>query len=205
MRGLYLLTRETADDARLRGTVRAALEGGAMLVQYRDKSRDAVRRRVQASSLLALCREFLVPLIVNDDVALARAVGADGVHVGRDDASLAEARAALGPAAIVGVSCYDDLDRANDAAANGASYVAFGSFFASPTKPGARRASPSLLADARHLAVPKVAIGGLTPDNAAALVAAGADLLAVSSAIFDAPDPRAAARAFAALYQRTPT
>jgi thiamine-phosphate pyrophosphorylase len=127
------------------------------------------------------------------------------VHVGRDDASLAEARAALGPAAIVGVSCYDDLGRAAEAAASGASYVAFGSFFASPTKPGARRASPSLLADARHLAVPKVAIGGLTPDNAPALVAAGADLLAVSSAIFDAPDPRAAARAFAALYQRTPT
>lgn len=205
MRGLYLLTRETADDAGLRRTVRAALEGGAMLVQYRDKSRDAVRRRVQASTLLALCREFLVPLVVNDDVALARDVGADGVHLGREDAALAEARAALGPTAIVGVSCYDELGRAEEAAAQGASYVAFGSFFASPTKPGARRAPPALLAAARQLALPKVAIGGLTPDNAAALVAAGADMLAVSSAIFDASDPRAAARAFAALYQRNPT
>ncbi len=200
-RGLYLLTRETDDDAALAATVGAALEGGAVLVQYRDKSRDSARRARQARALVALCAARDVPLVVNDDIELAHAAGAAGVHVGRDDAPLALARAALGPGAIVGVSCYDALASAEDAVAAGASYVAFGSFFASPTKPGARRAPLALLAAARHLIVPKVAIGGITPDNAAALVAAGADLLAVSSAIFDARDPRAVAQRFASLYK----
>ena len=197
--GLYLLTRESGDDAALLATVRAALDGGAVLLQYRDKSGDSPRRVRQAQALRALAAEYRVPLVVNDDVALARAVCAAGVHLGRDDVPLAAARDALGPDAIIGVSCYDSLARAEDAVRGGASYVAFGSFFASPTKPGAARAPLALLAAARALPLPKVAIGGITPENAAALVAAGADLLAVSSAIFDAPDPRGCAHALASL------
>ena len=203
--GLYLLTRETHDDDALAAVVDAALDGGAVLVQYRDKSRDAARRLRQARRLAALCAARGVPLVINDDLALARESGAAGVHLGRDDGPPGAARAALGAGAIVGVSCYDALGNAEAARREGASYVAFGAFFASGTKPGARRAEPALLAAARALPLPKVAIGGITPDNARVLVDAGADLLAVCAAIFDAPDPRATARAFAELYESPPT
>ncbi|HVF33882.1 MAG TPA: thiamine phosphate synthase [Candidatus Saccharimonadia bacterium] len=202
-RGLYLLTRETRDTAALLATVRAAIDGGAVLVQYRDKSNDAASRSAQARALVALGHATGVPILVNDDVSLARECGAAGVHLGRDDVPFDEARRALGPGALIGVSCYDTLERAQDAARHGASYVAFGSFHASPTKPGAVRAVPSLLEAARGLPVPIVAIGGITPENGAALVAAGADLLAVSSAVFDAPDPRAAAFALTSLFHGT--
>ena len=200
LRGLYLITRESSDDAALLAVVESALAGGAALVQYRDKSRDAARRLRQSRALVALCASRGVPLVVNDDVSLARDSGAAGVHLGRGDATPRAARATLGADAIVGVSCYDSGSHAEDAVRGGASYVAFGAFFASGTKPGARRAEPALLVAARALPVPKVAIGGITPDNAHALVAAGADLIAVCGAIFDAPDPRATARAFTALY-----
>ena len=199
-RGLYLVTRETEDDATLLRVVGAALEGGAAAVQYRDKSSDATRRARQAAALVALCAGHRAPLIVNDDVELARNVGAAGVHVGDDDATLAVARASLGTDALIGVSCYADFARAEAAAAAGADYVAFGSFFASPTKPNARRATPDLLARAASLALPRVEIGGITGDNARALIDAGADLVAVISAIFDADDPRAAAQRIGALF-----
>jgi thiamine-phosphate pyrophosphorylase len=202
-RGLYFLTRETADDAALLAAAGAALDGGATLLQYRDKSGDPARRLRQACALVALCDAFGVPLIVNDDAALARDAGAAGVHLGRDDVPVAAARTLLGGGAIIGVSCYDTLERAFDALRDGADYLAFGSFFASPTKPGAPRADPALLGTARALPLPKVAIGGITPENAGSLVAAGADLVAVSSAILDAPDPRAAARAIASLFDGT--
>jgi thiamine-phosphate pyrophosphorylase len=199
-RGLYWVTRETADTAALMGIADAALRGGARLVQYRDKSTDATRRRTQAQALVAACRTASVPLLINDDVELALSSGAAGVHLGEHDGGIADARARLGPHALIGVSCYDSLERAKALAAQGADYLAFGSFFASPTKPGARRAQPALLREAARFGLPRVAIGGITLANAGDLVAAGADLLAVVSAVADAADPRAAARAFTALY-----
>ncbi|ROR34793.1 thiamine phosphate synthase [Inmirania thermothiophila] len=201
--GLYVLTDGAlTPGARLLPAVAAAIRGGARLVQYRDKGGDARRRLEEATALAALCRRAGVPLVVNDDPALARAAGAAGVHLGADDPDPAEARRLLGPQALVGVSCYDSLARAEEAAAAGADYVAFGSFFPSRTKPAARRAPPALLQRARaRLALPLVAIGGITPDNGAALVAAGADLLAVVHGVFGAADIEAAARRYAALFE----
>ncbi len=200
--GLYAITAETADTARLLAQVEAALAGGVAAVQYRDKSTDVARRHEQANELAALCRRYGAPLIVNDDLRLADLAGADGVHLGRDDGSVREARLILGPGKFVGASCYQSLDRALAAQAEGADYVAFGSFFPSPTKPDAGRASPELLrAAAAVVRVPLVAIGGITRDNAPALLDAGADSLAVLSAVFEAPDIRAAARDLNQLFE----
>lgn len=197
--GLYAIT-----DARLGNSdalvdsVGAAIAGGATVIQYRDKGDDITRRLTEATHLQDLCNASAVPLIINDDIDLAVAVGAAGVHLGRDDLSVAEARARLPSESIVGCSCYDRFDLAKNAAAAGADYVAFGSFFPSPTKPDAVRASPELLRRARReLALPTVAIGGITPENGAALVAAGATWLAVITAVFAAADICQAARAFA--------
>ena len=198
-RGLYLLTPDRTDSARLRDAVDAALAAGVALLQYRNKAADIALRREQLAMLGPLCRRHGVPLIVNDDVALALDCGAAGVHVGEHDAGVAQARATLGPDAIVGASCYDDPARAQAAVRDGASYVAFGAFFPSATKPLARRATLDLLRT--PCAVPKVAIGGITADNARPLLAAGADLLAVVSDVFDAPDPAAAVRRYAPLFQ----
>jgi thiamine-phosphate pyrophosphorylase len=181
--------------------VAAAISGGARLVQYRDKSTDAAKRRAEAAALLALCQSHGVPLIINDDVELAVAIGADGVHLGRDDPEVEAARRRLGPGPLVGVSCYDRFELALAARAAGADYIAFGSFFPSTTKPGAVRASDALLGRARReLGLPVVAIGGITPENGAALIAAGADMLAVIHAVFGAADVRAAASALARLF-----
>ena len=195
-RGVYLLTPDEPDTRLLVSRVAGALRGGVAWLQYRNKLADAALRATQASALQALCLAHDVPLIVNDDVALARDIGAAGAHLGEDDGDIAAARALLGPRALIGASCYDRLDLARRATAAGASYVAFGAFFASPTKPNARRASLRLLHDAAALDVPRVAIGGITPDNARSLVAAGADLVAVISGVFDAPDPAAAVAAY---------
>ncbi|MCD9030674.1 thiamine phosphate synthase [Luteimonas sp. Y-2-2-4F] len=198
-RGLYLITPDEPDTARLLARVAAVLPHARWL-QYRNKAAGARLRAEQAAALLPLARAAGVPLIVNDDAALAARIGADGAHLGEDDGDPARARALLGPGARIGVSCYDDGARAVRAVAAGADYVAFGAFFPSATKPGARRAGPGLLAAAAALGVPRVAIGGITPDNAPGLVAAGADLLAVISGVFDAPDPPAAARAYLAAF-----
>lgn len=195
-RGLYAITPDERDTARLLARVRAVVDAGACWLQYRNKTADDRLRREQASALLPLCRAAGVPLIVNDDWRLAAAIGADGAHLGADDGELGEARAALGSDALLGASCYDSLERARDAVTRGANYVAFGAFFPSPTKPHARRACPTLLQASAALGMPRVAIGGITPDNGRALVAAGADLLAVISGVFNAPDPAAAARAY---------
>ena len=199
LRGLYVITEDRAlgaEEARV--AVHAALRGGASLVQYRDKSDDRQCRLATATALQTLCAHFQVPLLINDDVDLACAVGADGVHLGRDDMAIEYARARLPAGSLIGVSCYNRFDLAQRAAAGGADYVAFGSFFASPTKPQAVAATPDLLRRARtELSVPTVAIGGISPENGAALVRAGADMLAVISAVFAAPDIAAAARAFA--------
>lgn len=197
-RGLYAITNGPRDD--LLPAVRAALEGGAAILQYRDKTHGAGRRLREARALKAMCAEFDVPLIVNDDVQLAHASGAAGVHLGENDPDTAAARAVLGSDAIIGVSCYDSLQRARDAAGAGADYLAFGAFFPSVTKPGARHASPGLLRDAKTLGLPQVAIGGVTPENGGSLIEAGADFLAVVSGVFCASDIRAAARQYAGLF-----
>jgi thiamine-phosphate pyrophosphorylase len=201
--GLYAITPQCADTAALLDKVRQALLGGARAVQYRDKSHDVALRFEQASELLALCRDFAVPLIINDDLRLADLTDADGVHLGRDDVSLREARLILGWDKIIGVSCYNELSLARAAQDGGANYVAFGSFFASPTKPDAVPAPLDLLRQAkRELRLPLVAIGGITPDNAGLLVGAGADALAVITAVFDSPDIRAAATGFSKLFSQ---
>jgi thiamine-phosphate pyrophosphorylase len=197
-RGLYVITDGPRPD--LVEVVAKALAGGARLVQYRDKSADDTRRLSEASALQALCTAHGVPMIINDDVALALAAGASGVHLGEDDGDLAAARAVLGPDAIIGVSCYDSLERARELAAAGADYLAFGAFFPSPTKPHARRASFELLRQAAALGLPRVAIGGITPDNGQPLIDAGADYLAVISAVFGDPDVQGAAARFAQLF-----
>jgi thiamine-phosphate pyrophosphorylase len=200
-RGVYLITPDEADTARLGERLAAVLPAGPALLQYRNKSADAALRREQAAMLLPLCRAAGVPLVINDDWRLAAELGADGAHLGADDGELAQARAALGPGALLGASCYDDLGRARRAAASGASYLAFGAFFTSGTKPLARRADPALLRDSAGLGLPRVAIGGITPDNARSLVAAGADLVAVIGGVFDARDPAAALRALRDCFQ----
>jgi len=191
--GLYAITPERGDAGALVAAVRDAIDGGARVVQYRRKALVPAVRQAEAARLAALCRERGVLFIVNDDPALAVAVGADGVHVGEDDADLAAARACVGPDALVGVSCYNELPRAHRAVAAGADYVAFGSLFPSSVKPGARRASLDLLRSARDLGVPVVGIGGIDASNAASVIDAGAAAVAVISAVFDADDVTAAA------------
>lgn len=201
LRGLYAVTGEVSSPEELVDRAARAIHGGAVLVQYRDKSNDTARRQREAAALLELCRSTSIPLIINDDVALARVIGADGVHLGKDDAPLAKARAALGQEALIGVSCYNSLGRALQARDAGADYIAFGSFFPSSTKPAAVRAAPDLLRAARsRIDLPIVAIGGITPENGAQLIEAGADLLAVIHGVFGVPDPEHAAHRYAALF-----
>ncbi len=201
--GLYALTPDVAETESMIALVAAALEGGASAIQYRNKIAAPEKRLEQALALRALCETRGATLIINDDVDLARAVAADGVHLGRDDASIASARVRLGASAIIGASCYDSQQLAEAAVAAGADYVAFGSFFPSTTKPDAARAGLSLLSTAKaRWKVPVVAIGGITPANAGALIDAGADAVAVISALFDAPDVAATARSFVSLFDK---
>lgn len=198
-RGVYLITPDEPDTARLLDRVVPVLPYASCL-QYRNKTASGTRRLQQADGLRALCSDAGVPLIVNDDAMLAASVGADGVHLGEHDGAIATARALLGSDAIIGMSCYDSVTRAVGATAQGADYIAFGTFFDSPTKPLAPRASLDLLRNMHGPDVLRVAIGGITPDNAPMLIAAGADLIAVISGVFDAADPVAAVRAFAACF-----
>jgi thiamine-phosphate pyrophosphorylase len=202
LRGLYAVTPQaTANGPPLPGRVAQAIAGGARLIQYRDKQEDPEKRLSQAKDLLRICRAAAVPLIVNDDLELAAGVRADGVHLGKNDAEPLAARERLGPTAIIGVSCYDQIDRAIRAERAGADYVAFGRFYASNTKPLAVQATPDLLRRARkRLSLPLVAIGGITPENGRSLISAGADMLAVVDAVFGRPDVRAAANAINQLF-----
>lgn len=202
-RGLYAVTAPLAGGATaLTNAVAAAIVGGARIVQYRDKSDDRHRRLAEARTLRDACRARAVPLIVNDDVELAAEIGADGVHVGLEDASVGEARAALGPGRIVGATCHASLELAREAVRAGANYVAFGSFFASPTKPAATPAPLDLLRVARtELEVPIAAIGGIDAQRGERLLAAGASYLAVVSGLFGAHDVRRAARSYARLFE----
>ncbi|HEY8586932.1 MAG TPA: thiamine phosphate synthase [Rhodanobacter sp.] len=197
-RGLYAITNGPRRD--LPDAARLALAGGARLLQYRDLTANSAQRLADASALKQLCAEYRVPLIIDHDITLAQAIGADGVHLGQDDDDPAAVRAVLGTHAIIGVSCADSLSRARAAARAGASYVSFGAFFRSITKPLAPVAPVDLLRQSATLGVPRVAIGGITPDNAGSLVEAGADYLAVISALFTAPDIRATAERLTNLY-----
>jgi thiamine-phosphate pyrophosphorylase len=187
LQGLYAITPDIADTAELVARVSAALKGGARAFQYRNKSASSDLRNAQAAALARVHAAHSALYIVNDDAALAAAVGADGVHLGEDDGDIAAARRIVGPECVVGVSCYNNLDLARDAVDAGADYVAFGSFFASSVKPGARRAEVALLSRARALGVPVVAIGGITASSAPAMFAAGADAVAVISDVFAHP------------------
>jgi len=202
--GLYAITPDEADTAELLRKVRLALLGGARVLQYRNKLADAALRLKQAEALRELTREFAVVLIVNDDAALAQQVDADGVHLGGEDGSVADARAQLGSGRLIGVSCYNRLALAHEAVRQGADYVAFGSFFSSTVKPQAVAATPELLRRSRReLYVPIVAIGGITAQNGDQLLEAGADALAVISALWNAPDIEQAAREFSGLFDKT--
>lgn len=202
--GLYAITPDSSPNpASLAAQVALAISGGARLIQYRDKGANDRERHAHGLALLTVCRQACVPLIINDDLELAVALGADGVHLGRDDADPREARERLGATAIIGVSCYNDLRLAEAAEQAGASYVAFGSFFPSVTKPHAVRADVGLLTEAsQRLHIPPVAIGGITPENGGSLIAAGARLLAVVTGVFDQPDIAAAARAYTNLFPK---
>lgn len=200
VRGLYAITRDETDTPGLLRKVRLALLGGVRILQYRNKAADAALRLEQAAALRELTQEFSVPLIINDDVALAQQTDADGVHLGAGDGSVIAAREILGSARLIGVSCYNRLELAREAVRQGADYVAFGSFFPSTVKPDALHATPDLLRQARReMGVPLVAIGGITAHNGATLLEEGADALAVISAVFAAADIRNAARQFSSL------
>jgi len=201
-RGLYLITPDEPDTARLLARTAPLLAQGATWLQYRNKAAGEALRHEQAAALQALCATAGVPLIVNDDVRLAKAVGAAGVHLGEDDGDIAAARALLGTEAIIGSSCYDQLQLAEAAVAAGADYVAFGAFFPTRSKTGTRRATVDLLSRAASLGVPRVAIGGITPDNAHSLIEAGADLVAVISGVYDAADAVAAVHAYLRCFAR---
>ncbi len=201
--GLYALTPDLADTTRLLKQVEQALDGGARLIQYRNKAAGTELRRKQAPALKSLCQRYGARLIINDDLALALAIDADGVHLGREDGDLETCRTALGPTRLLGLSCYADLARARQARHIGADYIALGSVFASTTKPAAVRSPLTLLREARDASgLPVCAIGGITLDNAPQLIDAGADLLAVISDLFGAPDIRARARAYTSLFTK---
>lgn len=200
LRGLYAVTPEALSGAALYRAAEAACGNGAVVLQYRNKSTDAARRRADADALRAITTVCGALFIINDDIELAKVCGADGVHVGRDDGGPALARKALGRDALIGVSCYDDPALARAAARDGADYVAFGSMYASSTKPAAPPASIGRFAEVADLGLPRCAIGGITLARAPELIAAGADLLAVVSDLFDAPDIAARVRAYARLF-----
>jgi thiamine-phosphate pyrophosphorylase len=206
LRGLYAVTPDDRLLPRLSALVEAALEGGARLVQYRNKQAPAPLRRAQSAELLRICRAYGARLIVNDDVWLAIEIGADGAHVGQDDLpghDLHTAREALGPKRLLGVSCYDDLARAEAAAKAGADYIGIGGMFPSATKPTAARATPELLAEARRrFGGPVAAIGGITIRNAEQVIAAGADMVAVVGDLFNAMDIRRRASEFQKLFDQ---
>jgi thiamine-phosphate pyrophosphorylase len=202
MKGLYLVTPDWDDTQKLLEVSEAGLRGGAALLQYRHKTADVQLRKTQAVQLQALCRRYAIPFIINDFVELCIELDADGIHVGGTDASVAQVRAAVGPSKIIGASCYGSMDLARDADRAGASYVAFGGFYPSRVKKYEVSTPPEIVAQAKaEIPLPNVVIGGMTPENAAPLVAHGTDMVAVISSVYMAADPEAAARRFAELFR----
>jgi thiamine-phosphate pyrophosphorylase len=203
IKGLYAVTPDIPDTDELVRKARLALQGGARVLQYRNKIATGALKLLQAQALRALTRDFDTTYIVNDDAELAALVDADGVHLGGEDGTIAKARALLGKQKIIGVSCYNRASLAHEAVPQGADYVAFGAFFASIVKPGAVKADVAMLQTVRQeLSVPIVAIGGITLQNGKTLIDAGADGLAVISALFDAPNIELAAHEFSTLFSR---
>lgn len=201
--GLYAITPDEVDTAKLLQQVEQALQGGATVLQYRNKRADVALRYAQAIALRELTEKYDATYIVNDDVALARQVAADGVHLGAQDGDIAAARKVLGRDRLIGTSCYNRAPLAVEAVRQGADYVAFGAFFPSGVKPDAVAAEVSMLKNARNeLMVPIVAIGGITLENGSQLVAAGADALAVISALWQAADVAQAAKDFSHLFEQ---
>lgn len=201
MKGLYLVTPNWTDTDRMLAITQEALHAGVAIVQYRNKDADKSMQREQGAALLALCRRYGRPMVVNDHISLCVTLDADGVHLGGTDDAVAMARVALGPDKIIGASCYGQLQLARDAERDGASYVAFGGFYPSLVKKYTFVTDPSLVSEAKaELKVPMVVIGGMTPANAAPLVARGADMVAAITSVYQAADPRAAAGQFDALF-----
>ncbi len=195
MKGLYAITESNSKN--LIENVTLALKGGIKILQYRNKQASSQQKQQEAQALAALCKKFNTPFIINDDIQLAQKVRADGVHLGRDDGSILAARAQLGDKAMIGVTCYQDIEIARQAEKLGANYVAFGSFFASPTKPQAPRAGIKLLQQAKQeISLPICCIGGITLDNASTLIDNGADMIAVISSLFATDNITATAQQF---------
>ncbi len=202
MKGLYLVTPNWSDTERMVTATEEALHAGAAIVQYRNKDADSALRLEQAAALMALCRRYARPLVINDHIDLCMTLDADGVHLGGTDLGVAQGRKLLGPGKIVGASCYGELQRAREAQRDGASYVAFGGFYPSTVKKYSFTTEPVLINQAKEeLSVPVVVIGGMTPANAAPLVARGADLVAAITSVFQAECPRTAATQFDALFK----
>jgi thiamine-phosphate pyrophosphorylase len=202
LRGLYAITDENLiPETTFAATIEQALSGGTAIIQYRDKSGSETKRLQQASALRSLCNEYRASLIINDDIALAKAVAADGVHLGEDDISIEQARLILGKNAIIGISCYNQLQLGARAQAAGADYVAFGAVFTSPTKPHARSASCELISEAKsQLDIPVCAIGGIDKSNVESVIEAGADMTALISGLFTEPDIRLTAEHISRLF-----
>jgi thiamine-phosphate pyrophosphorylase len=201
LKGLYLVTPDWDDTRKLLEVTELALKGGIALLQYRHKTADAAQRQQQAESLLALCRRYNVPFIINDYIDLCLSLNADGIHVGGTDAAVADVRNMIGPDKILGASCYGSLEMAHAAEKAGASYVAFGGFYPSKVKKYPVTTPPAIVTDWKAQGtVPSVVIGGMTRDNSESLVRNGADMVASISSIYLADDPQAAAREFSALF-----
>lgn len=205
IKGLYAVTPDLDDTACLLSRTEAALAGGISVLQYRNKQASYAVKKAQALQLVKLCAAYHVPFLVNDHVSLCMEVDADGIHLGSTDSAIAAARRLLGAHKIIGVSCYNQPALAEWVRADGADYLTFGACFASTTKPAAVRAPLEMFALAKPLGLPLVAIGGITLENAPLAIAAGADAVAVISALFDSPDITATARAFAELFVPTTT
>lgn len=202
IKGLYAITPDEQNTERMLAKVEAALQGGISVLQYRNKLANHKLQTQQARALLPLCRQYEVPFIINDSIKLCLTLDADGVHLGADDGNLAEARARLGNNKLLGASCYNRFDLAVSAQQLGADYVAFGACFASSTKPNAPVAGLDLFTQAKtELKVPSVAIGGITIENAALAIAAGANSIAVINAIFNADDVKSTSQQFTKLFQ----
>lgn len=203
MKGLYIVTPDWDDTQKLVEVTELALRGGAQIVQYRHKTAAPSLRREQATQLLALCRRYDKPFIINDHVELAMELGADGIHVGGTDAAVAEVRKSVGPDMILGASCYGSLELAQASHAAGASYVAYGGFYPSRVKKYPVTTPVDIIAQSKALIpLPVVVIGGMTPENSAPLVQAGSDMVAAISSIYMQEQPESAAREFAGLFGR---
>ena len=201
IKGLYAITPDMADLNTLIQKTQSAIEGGAFMVQYRSKIHDRDVKMQQCAAILRLCREYDVPCIVNDDVEMCHILEADGVHLGENDDNIAEVRRILGEDAIIGSSCYDQLDRAKQAQKEGASYVAFGAMFPTPTKPNAPRATLELLREAkREIHIPIVAIGGITVNNAHDVIEAGVDAIAVITSLYESNSIKETAETFLKMF-----